>query len=471
MGISKKKSSGEPSTVAELIAVVDAVESCGGNFSAAGRILGIHRGNVARKYKQAMEKRVYQSKEKVLKTVKKNDLTLNYIGEKISTPEDLIKDAEIDLEVWEEVERSINNWEVAGKLNLGQEVKTLKRQRQGKTTSTEEHLAWKPQSLWKSPLRQIKIRFRKKSNERLAIQALLKRMESGSPVVPRFKFPKAKKQGFRRELEISIMDPHFGLQCFPPGADRAWSLDDCESIVMWAIEGLIRQAESYFPVERIIMPFGNDFMHCDNIHHETTAGTSQPESVAWHHVYERAEVLAIGMVDRLKEVAPVQIYEIPGNHDRQSAFTLARVLRAYYHQDKNVEVDASASPYKFHHFGCNLIGFEHGHSVATIRLAALMANEAPDAWAATKGGYREWHLGDQHRKGSSKPSVMEEQGVSVEFLPGLTPPNEWHRTKSYNWQKRGAMGWVWDHDHGPIARVQVNLNSFTGKPSGAKRSA
>jgi hypothetical protein len=41
-----------------------------------------------------------------------------------------------------------------------------------------------------------------------------------------------------------------------------------------------------------------------------------------------------------------------------------------------VTVDASASPYKFFHYGVNLIGFDHGHSIRqAVRLAALMANE------------------------------------------------------------------------------------------------
>ena len=90
-----------------------------------------------------------------------------------------------------------------------------------------------------------------------------------------------------------------------------------------------------------------------------------------------------------------------------------------------------------------------------------MANECRDIWQETV--YREWHLGDQHRKGSAKPSMHEEQGVSVEYMPGLVVPNEWHRLKSYNWQKRGALAFVWDKTAGPIARLQVNINSYTGK--------
>ena len=56
--------------------------------------------------------------------------------------------------------------------------------------------------------------------------------------------------------------------------------------------------------------------------------------------------------------------------------------------------------------------------------------------------------------------------MSVEYLPSLTPPNEWHRRKSFNWQKRGAMAYVWDYYTGPTARLQVNLNSYTGQPTG-----
>jgi len=152
----------------------------------------------------------------------------------------------------------------------------------------------------------------------------------------------------------------------------------------------------------------------------------------------------------------VEIYSIPGNHDRSTSFMLGRVLNAYFRNDNNVTIHADDSPYKFHRFGVTLIGFEHGHSIPPIRMAGLMANEVPHDWAATE--YREWHIGDQHRKGSARPSVFEEQGVSVEFLPGITAPNEWHRLKSFNWQKRGSMAFVYDEKAGPIARLQVNVD-------------
>ena len=164
------------------------------------------------------------------------------------------------------------------------------------------------------------------------------------------------------------------------------------------------------------------------------------------------------MVERLRQVDPVYVYEIPGNHSQMADFTMARVLKAYFRRDPDVQVDASSSPYKFHRAGVNLIGFEHGHHVKPIRMAALMANERRRDWAETE--YREWHCGDQHRKGT--PNIaFEEQGCSVEYIPGLTAPNEWHRLKSFSHQKRGAMAYVWDHVAGPVCRVQFNISQYT----------
>jgi hypothetical protein len=182
--------------------------------------------------------------------------------------------------------------------------------------------------------------------------------------------------------------------------------------------------------------------------------------IDFHYVYERGELLLIQAIDMLKEVAPVEVIEVSGNHDTYISFTMARVMRAHYRSDENVTVNASPSPYKFVHYGCNLIGFKHDSKPSNqVRLAAVMANEMPEAWAATDGGYREWHVSDQHRKGVGSLVAMEEQGVSLEFLPSIVVPNGWHREMTFNHQKRGAMGWVWNYEIGPEARIQLNLSN------------
>ena len=308
---------------------------------------------------------------------------------------------------------------------------------------------------------QVSIWLKRKKADVTSIETLLQQIKSNSPVCKKIVRPKIIKKDAKRELEVSIMDPHFGLHILSE-SNNSWSFDKCETMIMTMLDEIIVQAKKFGKYERVIFPFGNDFLHVDNLQGTTTRGTNQPEAASFHEMFIRGQNLAINMVEKLKTVAPVKILVIPGNHDKQTAFSMGRLLGAYYHNDNNVEIDDSPTPYKFHRFGVNLLGFEHGHAVKpAIRLAALMANEAKDDWADTV--YREWHLGDQHRKASAKPSTFAEQGVSIEYLPGLTPPNEWSNSHGYNWQKRAVMAFVWDYTAGPLARLQVNIDSYTGE--------
>ena len=443
----------------ELQRAVDAMKKNHGNATWAAKQLGIARSTLRDRLAAASRSGIKVPRREIKIDNKTpsldmdtdgNDRVLTLRSKTVRTLEGALEEGSVDTSIWEVDRWTLNKWDSASKTQSST----------GDVSNDELAVT----ELW-----HVKVWLKRKTPEQTAVESVLNDLKENSPTVPMHKRIKSRKQASsnRRSLEICIMDPHLGLQCFPPGADQAWSIEDCEEICMWALDGLLNLSESYYPIEEIVFPFGNDFLHVDNMEHSTTRGTNQPEGTSYHYAFKRAIELGIAMVQRMSEVAPVKIYQIPGNHDSQSSFALGNVLWAYFHNDENVTVDASESPYKFHRFGTNLIGYEHGNQINALRLAALMANERPSDWAETS--YREWHLGDQHRKGSSKPVTMEEQGVSIEYLPGITPPNKWHRDHSYNYQKRGAMAFVWDYDHGPAARLQVNLNSYTGKPTGEKK--
>lgn len=402
---------------------------------ALGTVTNIQKGNV-----KSLESKITNGEEKVHRTreidsdFSKDCANITIRSLDVKTLEDALRVGNVDTKIWEVDRYIINSWEVTAKNRYG---------------SAQTYTNW-----------QVKVWLKKKSSEIKSLELLLEEIKKNGPIIKKPNIIKRTKM--ERELEISILDPHLGLHCFPPAADQYWDIETCVNMVMNMIHDLLKSAEMYGPFKRIILPIGNDFFHADGVFHSTTQGTEQPEMDSWSHVYVEGEKLSIAEVNACAEVAPVKVISVMGNHDRQSIFTLGRLLQAYYHNDKRVEVDASSRPYKFHHFGVNLIGFEHGHSIRqTVRLAALMANECKDIWSQTI--YREWHLGDQHRKGSAKPSMMEEQGVSVEFLPGLTPVNEWHALKGFNFQKRAGMAFIWDKERGPIARLQVNVDNYSGK--------
>lgn len=384
-------------------------------------------------------------KEKIDKSFKGDEGTVTTKSLNIKTVKDAIKISNIDLDVWIIDRHIISSWEVTCKV---------------KDSPGKEHAETFTNY-------QVKLWLKRKAPEVLATEDILTRLEKKSPIVKKIKYPKALKSA-KRILEVSVFDPHLGLHCFKGGSDSSWSIDKCKYMFLATIERILNRTWSYFgPYEYILFPFGNDFMHIDNVFGTTTQGTTQPEGDAWKYVYEEGQQLIINAIEMIKLIAPVKILVVPGNHSRQSEFTMGHFLNAYYRNDSNVDVNASADPYKFCRYGVNLIGYEHGHSVNMLRLAALMANETRlNGWQDAR--YCEWHIGDQHRKGSAKPSMLEEQGVSVEYLPSLTPPNEWHRVKGFNWQKRGGMGFIWDYSHGQVNRILVNIDNYTGYFLGEK---
>lgn len=371
--------------------------------------------------------------------------------------EDAIKLADVDLAIWEVERYVINTWE------MGRKDKTvdidLEKETPKKGSSVGHIKVNDTGKVFVQPLVQVKVWLKKKDDRQRSLEDLLKAIEEKAPIIRLKPVPKSETP-HRRSLELDIMDAHVGLLCQQPEADAPWDLDLAASHILAAIDDLLAKVAPHGPFEEVFMPFGNDFTHSDNVFHTTTAGTPQPESIDWHRVFGAAEALSIEMTERVRKAAPaVHIYEVPGNHSRVTDFCLARLLKAFYRTEPSVHVDASTSPYKFHRFGVNLIGFEHGHSIKPIRMSGLLANERRHDWAEVE--YKEWHLGDQHRKGSAD---FEEQGVSIEHVPGIVAPNSWHRIKSYNHQKRGAFAYVYDFYTGPIARFQHNISQYHHKP-------
>jgi len=395
----------------------------------------------ARKLLEKVKGDGFDVRTEVSKDFKGNSGIITVKSLNILTLEDALQIAVVDLEVWEVERFLINSWET--------------------TVGLRNSSSGKPETFTNF---QVKVWLKRKSQEVARIEQLLEDIRNSSPVVPKFNRLNLTKAKSKRELEVSLMDIHLGLRCYKlSGADIDWSPEMAEEMAVNMLDDLLSLSKTFGPFERIVFPMGNDFLHIDNVYATTTHGTPQPGSEPWGSNLLHAERLGFYIVDTLKKVAPVKIIVVPGNHARHTEVGLGRVMNAKYFNDKNVEVDATIQPYKFHHYGVNLIGFEHGHSIKQqVRLAALMANECRlNGWKDAR--FCEWHLGDQHRKGSGRPSMFEEQGVSIEFLPGLTAPNEWHKIHSFNWQKRAGLAYVWDKTAGPIARLQVNIDSYTGK--------
>jgi hypothetical protein len=373
----------------------------------------------------------------------KNSACLTMRSKTVRTVEEAIEVTQVDLDKYEMQRFLINKWDCVAKLDLECGSETL--------AATE---------LW-----QVKVWFVPKAVQTAAGEALLEKIGTKSEKIARIKIPKRRKEP-RYAIEISIMDPHLGMDSYLPQCGQKWSLDLCEQFYLYAVDTLLSKARKVIEIEggvleEIVFPFGNDFHHCDSPSNTTTRGTPLGEAGDHYQSILRGEQLAITAVDTLAKVAPVVVLQIPGNHDEYTSYWMGRVLKARFQNNKNVTVDASCTPYKLWTFGEVMVMFEHGSSMNPVRMAALMANEWPDLWAKAKQRYI--HCGDQHRKGSSKPSMFEEQGVSIDFLPGMTPVNKWHEKKSFSMQKRAAKAFIWDKEGRHNYEITIGIDQLTGE--------
>jgi len=346
---------------------------------------------------------------------------VSYRGSRIRTIEDLLAFSQTDTRVWEVERHVINKWEVGAKDPAGGGILT-------------------------EPLFQLKLWLRRRVAEQKLeslFGQMLERFKQAAPPKVAVSYPPGKGM-----LEISIMDLHIGKYCWAAETGRAYDPEIAEKMFWAALEDLLGKAAGCRP-EKILFVVGNDFFNVDNLNKTTTAGTPQDEAMRWQESFLCGRKLMIAAIERLRQVAPVHVLIVPGNHDSERLWYLGSVLGAWFRNTPGVHIDHTCHPRKYVVYGKNLIGYCHGHSEKHDKLPMLMAVERPQDWAATR--FREWHLGHFHSK-KTKVFVAHQDlhSVQVRILPSLCPPDAWHANMGYT-SKLAAEAYYWDIANGCVA--------------------
>jgi hypothetical protein len=355
---------------------------------------------------------------------------------RIRTLDDALTFAEVDRAVWEVERYTVNSWEMGFKDADG----------------NADAL----------PVHQVKVWLRRKASAPLvdALDAIYGRIASVAPAYPPVVYTVPRDPHM---LEVSLFDVHLGKLAWHRETGDDYDLDIAEAIYERAIADLLCKA-SPFSIDRIVFPVGQDLLHIDNTDKATSNGTVQDVDGRLAKIIEVAQMAVVRGIDRLREVAPVEVVPVPGNHDAISIFHLARFLWAYYRNCPGVTVDVEPRSRKYVAYGCNLIGYTHGDQERAASLPAIMATEVPQLWAATQ--YHEWHLGHYHKKRETQfVSVDTHDGVTVRVLPSLSGRDEWHYSKGYT-SNRLAEAYLWSHATGPTSYLVTNAGLF-GTPRSA----
>lgn len=350
-------------------------------------------------------------------------------GKRVTSLQDLIDKCEIDLNVYEIERHVINKWEVGAKDNTN--------------------------TIQVTPLFQIKVWLRKKSASKLELNNLKEEILSDLKSIT---WNNTKRKEHNGNLFVpNIFDLHLGKLAWGEETGEDYDLGIAKERFEFAIDDLIQKANPY-NIGKVMFIVGNDFFNSDKAFPfpQTTAGTPQLDDTRYQKLFREGRKLIVSAINRLSEIADVDVLMQSGNHDTERIVYLGEVLEAIYENNKRVSVDNSPKSRKYYQFGQVLLGSTHGNNEKMDKLPLLMAQEAKEMWASTF--YREWLLGHLHHKNKLITQESKDyQGVIISQLTSPSSADAWHHTKGYVGAIKGAEGFIYNKEEGKIASVIHNI--------------
>lgn len=240
-------------------------------------------------------------------------------------------------------------------------------------------------------------------------------------------------------FELPMMDVHLNKSADKDITGDDYDLEIAKTLYKETVNDLLSKLKQCnLKVEKILFPIGQDLFHVDNGESETTAGTRVDSDAVWQKMYSAGVDLLIWAVETLRQIAPVDVVYVPGNHDEVLGYCAVYNIWSYYHECDGVTVDLSPAFRKYVRYGTSLIGYSHGKEGK--RINDLMSAEVPKDWGETI--YHEWHLGDLHHE-----EAYEIPGLKVRRVSSITARDVWHARKGYK-SLRMAQAFVWDKEKG-----------------------
>lgn len=247
-------------------------------------------------------------------------------------------------------------------------------------------------------------------------------------------------------LEICVYDLHFGKLALNEETKDEYDHKIARRRFLYAVQDLIEKV-SHYDIERILFVLGNDFFNYDTMTGTTTGGTPQDFDLMWQQLFSKGCDVLIEAIDIMKNICPVDVMWVPGNHDMVTSFYATTYIDAWYRNCKDVNVDTGLSPRKYYIYGNTLLGFTHGKEEGK-RLASLMSIEQGKHWGNTK--YHHFHIGHLHSE-----HIKEESGVIITNVSSVCGNDSWHNLKGFRGATKKAQAFLWDYELG----LSMTINS------------
>jgi len=272
-------------------------------------------------------------------------------------------------------------------------------------------------------------------------KGMLNNLTKAPKTVPKLKIPKAKSPF---AVVMSPTDFHWGKYGWVDEVGVSYNFDEARNRLMDRTQEII----SWLPArpDKIILATGSDWFHVDNDLGQTTRGTPQDMCGSPAEILISGCQLAREHIDLLRQVAPVEVVFMAGNHDRHSALALMLYLSAAYENIDGVTVNLNPQIRHYTTYGNTLLGFNHGDSVKKEKLPTLMSKEQRVLWGQTESHI--WFTGHLHHQ-----VLYEMDGGLVIQLPSLAGHDRYHYRNGYTTAKAGLAAHIIDKELGLIGSI------------------
>jgi len=279
--------------------------------------------------------------------------------------------------------------------------------------------------------------------EETVFSAFCTHIETHAPAysVPRVRLARSERP---YALVMGLTDFHWGAYSWMRETGDPYNRTIAEERLRESTEEILNRLPGQ--PEKIILPVGSDFFHVDGDRAQTTSGTPQDVDGTPTEILITGCEMTRTYVDLLRQVAPVEIVMMSGNHDRVNGLAVLMYLAAWYRDADDVTVVQDYKPRVYSEYGNTLIAFSHGDGAKPKDLGPIMATEARAAWGRTRyhvafGG----HLHHQH--------VHEINGIIHYLMPSLSGTDRWHSRQGYTTAQAGMCAYLVDRANGVTGTV------------------
>ena len=247
-----------------------------------------------------------------------------------------------------------------------------------------------------------------------------------------------------------LPDLHLGMLSWQPETGADYDIRIATETAQRGIGHLVAQSR---PSRRATLLVLGDFFHA-NDSKNVTPGSGHLLDVdgRWAKVYLAGARLVTALVDIVAaKHQEVEVVVLPGNHDPDSATTLAVALSMFYSANARVQVYMKPGVTWYRRFGRCLLGATHGHTMTADRAAMAMASDRHEDWGQTE--HRHIFSGHLHHE-----KMKEVPGVRVETLTSPAARDAWNAASGYRSQ-RALTAITFHSADGEIGRHRVTLGN------------